>query len=229
MLEGEPSTGPGAGPVPVGRVLLVDDHRMFTDLLIPLLEADGDLQVIGVAANGQEAEQLTRDLGPAVVVLDAHLPGTDAVALARRLRRARPAARIVLLTHGDDRALAPGALAAGCVGLVTKDRAPGDLVDLVRAAHAGDARLDDGAIGEHIHRAARTSLGASLTTREREALTLLAEGASTRDIAARLFISHNTARNHVQRLIAKLGAHSRLEAVAIARRAGMLEPALATR
>ena len=141
---------------------------------------------------------------------------------ARRLRELVPDVAMVMLSGMDDDAVLRAALVAGCTGFVTKDRATGELVDAVRAVRAGRGAIDPAASARLAGVQAPGRDGAGITQREHEVLVLLAEGLSTREIAQQLFISLNTARNHVQRLIAKLGAHSRLEAVAVARRNGML-------
>jgi DNA-binding NarL/FixJ family response regulator len=159
------------------------------------------------------------------VVLDYRLPGDDGISVATKIREAAPDIALVMLTgHGDD-AVLRAAVGAGCAGFVTKDEAVVNLVDAIYAVRDGAA-----AIGAD--RVARLAMPpnrgeqrgpTALTAREREVLRLLSDGASTRRIAERLFISVNTARNHVQRVIRKLDAHSRLEAVANARRAGLLD------
>jgi len=144
--------------------------------------------------------------------------------IARRLRDLFPDAGLIMLSGLDDDSVLRSALAAGCTGFVTKDRAIDDLVDAVRSVRAGRGAIDPAATA----RLANPSLPnreTGLTQREQEVLVLLADGLATREISERLFISVNTARNHVQRLIAKLGAHSRLKAVAIARRAGLVDTA----
>jgi DNA-binding NarL/FixJ family response regulator len=156
-------------------------------------------------------------------VIDYHLPGADGIAVAEQLRRVLPHVQVVMLTGRDDDSILRMAMEAGCAGFVTKDRATEDLVAAVRTVREGNAGLSAAAV----HRLAGAPASAAsrqygLTARELDVLRLLTEGASTRGISEQLFISLNTARNHVQRIIRKLGAHSRLEAVAIATRAGLV-------
>jgi len=205
------------------RVLVVDDHLMFAELLTSTLGACSDITVAGIARDGDAALRALSETPPDVVVLDYRLPGDDGVTVATRIRRASPDTKIVMLTGHDDDGLLRAALAAGCSGFIAKDRAATELIDAVRTVHSGRAAVDVAAAARLAQGRPRVSGPAALTPRELEVLELLAGGASTREIADRLFISLNTARNHVQRLIAKLGAHSRLEAVAIARRAGLLD------
>lgn len=196
---------------------------MFAELLSISLEARDDLSVVGVAGSGRQALEMATERHPDVVVLDYRLPGENGIRIADRLREALPDVQIVMLTGQEDESLLRSALAAGCAGFVTKDKGIDNLVAAVRAVCAGQVGID----AEDTTRLATLSSsgrsGTRLTTREAEVLVLLADGVSTREIASRLFISVNTARNHVQRLIAKLGAHSRLEAVAVARRNGLLD------
>ena len=205
------------------RVLLVDDHRMFAELLRESLRAHDDVEIVGLARDGAEAIAVAEAEHPDVVVIDYRLPGDDGVIVASQLRRVVPDAALLMLTGHDEDGIARSALAAGCTGFLTKDRASTELIDAVRA-------IRDGGVAIEPHRMTRLATEPSargavdtLTAREREVLRLLAEGSSTREIAEQLFISHNTARNHVQRMIRKLGAHSRLEAVAIAHRRGLVD------
>jgi DNA-binding NarL/FixJ family response regulator len=207
---------------PATRVMIVDDHRMFAEMLAEMLERHDDMAVTAIAADGNEALAAMRADPVDVVVLDYRLPGDDGAAVARQLRELVPDVAMVMLSGMDDDAVLRSALVAGCTGFVTKDRATGELVDAVRAVRAGRGAIDPAASARLAGVQAPGRDGAGITQREHEVLVLLAEGLSTREIAQQLFISLNTARNHVQRLIAKLGAHSRLEAVAVARRNGML-------
>jgi DNA-binding NarL/FixJ family response regulator len=202
------------GPV---KVLLVDDHRMFTELLTQQLGEHREIVVTGVAHTVAEALSAARDDPPDVAVLDYRLPDGDGAALAAELHRDHPGLRMVMLTGYQDEATLRQAVEAGCCGFVSKDSAMDELVDSVRSAHAGNAPISPSLLarllpslcqdGEHVR--------ASLTRRELEVMELLAE---------RLFISLHTVRNHVQRIITKLGVHSKLEAVAVATRVGFVRP-----
>lgn len=214
---------PEVAGTPVSRVLLVDDHRMFAELLSISLETEADFSVVGVAGSGAEALALATESHPDIVVLDYRLPGENGIRVANRLREVLPGVQIVMLTGQEDESLLRSALAAGCAGFVTKDKGIDNLVGAVRAVCAGQVGIDANATAQLATLSPRGRGSSRLTNREAEVLMLLADGVSTREIASRLFISLNTARNHVQRLIAKLGAHSRLEAVAVARRSGLLD------
>jgi len=206
------------------RVLVVDDHRMFTELLAHLLSGYDDIELVGVATTADEALAFAAGDPPDVAVIDYRLPGEDGARVAARFKAAHPSVKLVMLTGFDDDEVLRSAITAGCSGFVTKDRAAEDLVRAVRAVRSGAPALDPDAVNRLVVAPAPERRGAlrSLTSRELDVLELLVEGVSTRGIAERLFVSINTARNHVQRVLAKLGVHSRLEAVALATREGLV-------
>jgi two-component system response regulator DevR len=207
-------------------VLLVDDHRMFTELLTQQLAEYRDIHVTGVAHTATKAISAARDDPPDVALLDFRLPDGDGAALAAELRRDHPGLRIVMLSGYQDEATLRQAVEAGCSGFVSKDSSIDDLVDSVRTVYAGNASISPALLARLLpslcHEGDRVR--ASLTPRELEVMQLLAEGASNQAIAERLFISLHTVRNHVQRIITKLGVHSKLEAVAVATRVGFVRP-----
>ncbi len=209
---------------PVTRVLVVDDHRMFTELLAHLLDGYDDIELIGIATTADEALAFAATNVPDVAVIDYRLPGEDGARVAARFKAAHPSVKLVMLTGFDDDEVLRSAITAGCSGFVTKDRAADDLVSAVRAVQSGAPALDPEAVNRLVVAPAPERRGAlrALTRRELDVLELLVEGVSTRGIAERLFVSVNTARNHVQRVLAKLGVHSRLEAVALASREGLV-------
>jgi DNA-binding NarL/FixJ family response regulator len=198
------------------RVLVVDDHQMFVDSLVRLLEHEAGIDVVGVAGSGQGALAALSPARPHVVVLDYQLPDGSGAGAAMAMLREDPSVKVVMLTGHADASAARAAVESGCAAFVTKDKAARELVDVVRAAFEGRAQPPTPEL---------VGLGggsaSTLSSREREVLALLADGLATDAIADRLFISRNTVRAHVQRVITKLGAHSKLEAVAIARRNGL--------
>lgn len=205
------------------KILVVDDQRMFGELLAHLLGDHPDLEVVGVVGDAEQALQRARADRPDVVIVDNRLPGADGVAVAARLREELPDAGLVMLTDNDDDSLLRAALSAGCAGFVHKSAPSDELVRVIRAVRDGMPALGHDVVSRLAGPGASTATRRrGLTARELEVLRLLSDGASTRNIADQLFISMNTARNHVQRVIGKLHAHSRLEAVAIARRDGLL-------
>ena len=206
------------------RVLIVDDHRMFVDSLVRLLDDEADLSVIAVASSVAEALDAVRAGDPDVVLLDYRLPDGDAPGCIAELRVLSPRARVLVMTGLGDDATLSAARDAGCAGVVTKDRAARDLVEGIRIVAAGGTI--DGPVAPP-RNGARTRgkvRGHGVTVREREVLEQLAAGLSTDDIAAALHISTVTVRNHIQRVLPKLGARSRLEAVAAAIGSGIIAP-----
>ncbi len=197
------------------RVLVVDDHRMFAESLVRVLDDEPDIEVTGIAVSAADANAQVEQHHPDVCVLDYQLPDQDGASAVSALRGKAPDLRVVMLTGLAQMHTARAAVDAGCNGFVTKDRAAHDLVNAVRAAHAG-VELPLQSFPEP----AGDRFG--LTPREHEVLRLLAEGSSTEEIMSRLFVSRNTVRTHVQKVIGKVGAHSKLEAVAIARRESLV-------
>ena len=206
MDDEAPEVAPG-----VTRVLLVDDHALFSESLRLALEPEPDIVVVGHASSLAQAERLTADTEPDVVLLDYRLPDGDGVTGIGRLRERRPGARVVVVTASDDDAVLAAAVEAGCAGFVTKSASIHDLLRAIRAAAVGEMFLPASMLPRLLPRLTRTTpvVGADLTARERQVLTLVAEGLQNAPIAERLGISVYTARNHVQNLLGKLGAHSK--------------------
>ncbi len=215
------------------RVVVVDDHRMFLDSLVRLLEDEADIEVVAVAGSSADAVASVAATGPDVVIVDYQLPDESGAKTTTSLRAAHPHLPVVMLTGQADTSAARAASEVGCAAFITKDRAAQDLVDAIRSAYES-AGAD--VVAGPLATPGAPALGASaglvagwegaratrLSRREREVLGLLADGAGTDTISELLYISRNTVRAHVQRVITKLGAHSKLEAVAVARRRGLL-------
>jgi len=205
-------------------VLLVDDHRMFAESIARLLADEEGIAVLGTASTGGEGIVLAERLQPDVVLLDYQMPDLDGVTVAARIKAARPETMVVMVTGSADDRVLVAAIEAGCSGFITKDQVAGEVASAVRAAAAGEALITPQMLGRLLPKLRHTSthVGADLTVRELEVLGLLAEGLPTRTIADRLHLSVNTIRNHVQSVLTKLGAHSKLEAVATAVREGLV-------
>jgi DNA-binding NarL/FixJ family response regulator len=207
------------------RVLVVDDHQMFAESVARILGDEADLEVVGVVGNAADARAAAVTAQPDVVLLDFGLPDLDGAAAARLLREAHPSAQIVMLTGQVDDLVFAAAIEAGCVGFVTKDKASSELLSAVRAAGAGELAIPPGTLARLLPILRRDGQGAKpqLTAREQEVLELLVEGAATTTIAERLVVSPHTVRNHIQRILGKLEVHSKLEAVAVALRLGLVD------
>jgi DNA-binding NarL/FixJ family response regulator len=207
--------------------LVVDDHSMFAESIARMLAREADLLVVGVAASATEGIALAKRLTPDVAIVDYQLPDAEGPDAAVRIRAASAATAVIILTGlGSDRAAA-STVTAGCAGFLTKDRAVDELVAAVRTVSTGGVHLPASVLADLAPRLrpGYRPIGADLTKREAEILQLFVDGLSTQAIADRLVVSVNTVRNHVQRLLAKLGVHSKLEAVALAAREGLLDTA----
>ena len=205
------------------RVLIVEDHRMFSEALRLTLDETDDIAVTAAVETCAAAREAALEVEPDVVLMDYRLPDGDGVAAAREIKAARPRARIVMLTATNDDEVLHRAIEAGCSGYLTKDHTVDELILAVRAAHNGEALISPEMLNRLIDRLGdRTRAGSDLTRREKEVLRLLGRGRSNQAIAGELGIRIATVRNHVQSVIEKLQAHSKLEAVATATRLGLL-------
>ena len=213
------------GDVAEVRVAIVDDHHMFAESLSHVLALDPDLEVVGVARDTTEALELVARTDPDVALVDYQLPGRDGVALTSDIKARHPEVHVVMLTALRDERVLVAAIEAGVSGFLTKDQAVEHVIGAVRAAAAGEALIAPDLLSRLLPKLepAQGSIGVELTTREKELLQRVAQGGTNKAIAHELHLSVNTIRNYVQALLTKLGAHSKLEAVAIATRAGLLD------
>ncbi len=206
------------------RILVADDHKMVAESVARLLSDQQDMEIVAVADTADAAVTMSANPRPDVVVLDYRLPDSDGATAAARIRATNPDTQVVMLTGvGDDRLLV-AAIEAGCAAFLTKDKASTELVAAIRVAHSGEAYIAPAMLASLLRRMNRSyhGVGSDLTAREREVLDLLAQALSNQAIADRLVVSVHTVRNHVQSILAKLGAHSKLEAVTIATREGLV-------
>ena len=216
VLEGEPET--------VG-VVVVDDHRMFAEGLARLLALEADIEVLGVGGNGRDAVTLVEQLRPRVLLLDFDMPEGNGVVAAREVKAARPETMIVMISGSTDDRLILRAIEAGCSGYLTKDRAAAEVVYAVRTVAAGDALMSPAQMARLLPQLERSfrGMGSDLSERERDVLVLLARGSTNTTIATELCVDVDTVRGDVDTVLTKLGAHSKLEAVATAIREGVIE------
>jgi DNA-binding NarL/FixJ family response regulator len=210
----------------ITRVLVVDDHEMFSEALELLLRRQPDVRLVGSARDATEALGMLED-EPDVVLMDLDMPGIDGIQATRQIREAVPNAKVVLLTAVQSPEIIADALAAGACGYVPKTRAVDELMDVVRRAAAGELVMperDLAAVVEQL-RGSRPTPGElalrRLTPREAEILRSLAAGETTTQIAEALGISALTVQSHVKSILAKLGVHSKIEAVTLAWRHGL--------
>ena len=218
------------------RVLVADDQALVRAGFVALLAAQEDVDVVGEAADGEQAVELARRLRPHVVLMDIRMPGLDGLAATRRIAAAPElvGVRVVVLTTFELDEYVFEALRSGASGFLVKHTEPSELVRAVRAVAAGEALLSPSVtrrlIAEYAARArpapdplTAAALGA-LTDREREVLALVAQGLSNEEIAERLVVSRATARTHVSRVLAKVGARDRTQLVVLAYESGLVRP-----
>jgi DNA-binding NarL/FixJ family response regulator len=217
------------------RVLTADDQRVVREGLAMLLGLLPDVEVVGTAANGEEALALADELQPDVILMDLRMPRVDGVEATRRLRASHPEIKVVVLTtYADDRSVID-ALRAGALGYLTKDAGADEIRQALQRVTSGQASVDP-AVQMHLIEAitttannATSALPASpvsalpdgLTPREAEVLALIGAGLSNAEIAAQLFVSEATVKSHVNHMLPKIGARDRAQAVGYAYRHGL--------
>lgn len=223
---------PGSSPGGRIRVMVVDDQALVRAGFRALLDSDPDLDVVGEAADGQEALDVAAAARPDVVLMDIRMPRLDGIEATRRLTGGDDAPAVLVLTTFDLDEYVYEALRAGASGFLLKDTPPQQLLDAVKVIAAGDALLApsitrrliaDFARGAHNGHTEAESLS-FLTDREREVLVQIARGLSNTEIAAALFVGEATVKTHVGRILSKLNLSSRAQAVAIAYESGLVVP-----
>jgi DNA-binding NarL/FixJ family response regulator len=203
------------------RVLIADDHGVIRDGLGRLIEALPDIDLVGVAADGEEAVARCAETSPDVVLMDLDMPRVDGIEATRRIMADHPGTAVLVLTSFSDRPRILGALEAGACGYLLKDAASAEVAEGIRAAARGESPLDP--------RAARTILNAraepdpleALSPREREVLALLVEGLPNKLIARRLEISEKTVKSHLTHVFRVIGVTDRTQAALWAERQGL--------
>jgi two-component system, NarL family, response regulator LiaR len=208
------------------RVLIADDHAVVRQGLRTFLELQGDIEVVGDAADGSAAVEAAVDRGADVVLMDLVMPGIGGVEAIRRLRERRPQARVLVLTSfQEDEKIFP-AVRAGAAGYLLKDVEPHELVRAIRTAHAGEAVLHPAVAArlmeEFSSEDVRAAAGSGLTGREQDVLELIGRGLPNKLIARELGIAEKTVKTHVSAILAKLGVTDRTQAALYAVRNGLL-------
>jgi NarL family two-component system response regulator LiaR len=199
------------------RVVVADDHALVRSGLETILMLFDDIELVAQAGDGREAVALCEQTLPDVVLMDLVMPGMDGVDATREILRRCPATRVLVLTSFADEALIESALSAGAIGYLMKDISGDQLAEAIRDACRGRPTLAPEAAEVLIHRVSSPEpAGADLTARERQVLSLLAEGLTNAEIADRLVVSLSTVKTHVSSIISKLGAAGRTEAATIA-------------
>ncbi|MEV8394366.1 MULTISPECIES: response regulator transcription factor [unclassified Streptomyces] len=206
------------------RVLLVDDHQVVRRGLRTFLEIQDDIEVVGEASDGAEGIARAEELRPDVVLMDIKMPGTDGIEALRKLRELDNPARVLIVTSFTEQRTVVPALRAGASGYVYKDIDPEALAGAIRSVHAGHVLLQPevaGALLAQDEPGSGQGRGTSLTEREREVLSLIADGRSNREIARALVLSEKTVKTHVSNILMKLDLSDRTQAALWAVRHGV--------
>ncbi|GAC1588305.1 MAG: response regulator transcription factor [Ktedonobacteraceae bacterium] len=209
------------------RILLADDHPIFRFGMRTLLTSMPDMTVVGEAAMGEEAVQLVETLLPDVVLMDIHMPGMSGIEATTRIRIQHPRTAILIVTMLDDDSVF-AAMRAGARGYLLKGAEPAETLRAIRAVASGEAIFSPGVAERVIHYFAHPAVSpthgvslAQLSEREREVLTLIAQGFTNTAIAERLVLSPKTIRNYISEIYSKLQVTDRIQAVLLAREAGL--------
>ena len=212
------------------RILVADDHALVREGIRALLSLCDDLEVVGEAADGQEAIEAARRLDPDVVLMDINMPGLGGLEATPAIHRENPRAKILVLTQYDDREYVARFLKSGASGYILKKAAGSELASAVRAVHRGGLVLDPSLArsmlspsAEHPSPGSGDERYGSLTEREKQVLKLVAEGNSNKEVAQVLGISVKTAMSHRERVMQKLDIHNRTELVKFALRQGVIK------
>lgn len=203
------------------RVLVADDHGVLRDGLGRVIEAQDDMALVGVAADGAEAIERCRETGPDVVLMDLEMPVLDGIGATRTIVAEMPSVTVLVLTSFSDRHRITAALDAGAVGYLLKDAAADDVVRGIRAAAEGGSPLDPRAARALLDAAAAPDPLAGLSPRERDVLALLLEGLPNKLIARRLGITEKTVKTHLTSVFRTIGVTDRVQAVLWAERNGV--------
>lgn len=224
MAEKEPGELKGAvDDTRVQRVLIVDDHQTFADLLSFALSSTPGIVCVGTARSGAEGVALAQDLQPDIVVMDIEMPRQNGLSAARRLRDVAPNAVIVVVTAHRDPAWVVRATQAGASAFVPKNGSLEEMLDVLRRAQLGGMLVAPSAFALSGNVSTASAAVPTLTRRERDVLACLGRGMAPRVIARVLGISVNTCRGYIKSLLSKLGVNSQLEAVVKAQELGLLE------
>ena len=205
------------------RLVVVDDHPVVRHGLVSMLGYEKDLQVVGEAANGEDAVNVILEHKPDVTLLDLRLPGFSGIEVMKQVRAQLPHARfLVLTTYDTDEYIIP-ALSNGAQGYLLKDTSPDELVRAIHSIAQGGAALQPGVAARFLENVAGQKSSEELSDRELEVLRLLVSGASNKMIASQINLSENTVKSHLSHIFSKLSVQSRAEAVAVALQRGLVQ------
>lgn len=213
------------------KLLIAEDEPVARQAMGRLFDLETDIKVVGEAANGEVAVELTRRLMPDVVLMDIRMPRMDGIKATQLIKQEMPNIAVVILTIYDDDTNVFQAIKAGAIGYILKDSPIDEAMEAVRAAHRGEGVMHPAIAGRvmkefariHNQRAVDLAVFADLTDREREVLKLVASAKTNREIAEALFISEKTVKNHISNILFKLQANDRTEAALYAAKHGLVE------
>ena len=211
------------------RLMVVDDHEIVRSGLKVILEPEADLEVVGEASSAEEAIQSVPRLEPDVILMDVRMEAMSGIEACRQIKSAYPQTSVLMLTSFGEEEAVLSSIMAGASGYLLKNTGRADLLKAIRAAAGGQNLLDPSVTKKVMERLARLAAKDEerememISGREKEVLVLVARGLTNKEIADQLVISDNTARNHVSRILEKLGLTRRSEAAAFAAQRGLLE------
>jgi DNA-binding NarL/FixJ family response regulator len=207
------------------RLLVADDHPVVRDGLVMMLNTQADFEIVGEASDGERVVNLARDLDPDVILLDLEMPHMDGLEALHRLREENPDVKVLVFTAFDTDERIVGAVEAGAKGYLLKGAPRNELFNAIRVVSRGGSLLQPVVASKlmaHMTRRDDAALAEPLTEREMDALRLLAEGKTNKEIARELVITERTVKFHISSILGKLGAGNRTEAVTIAAQKGLV-------
>ena len=229
QLSGQDYPLTGMVKMPKIKVLVVDDHTIVRDGICALLALAGDIEVVGEAANGNEALNVIRQLNPDVVLMDIAMPVMGGLEATRRINKEFPKVKVLILTQYEDKEYVFPVIESGAAGYISKAAASSELASGIRSVYQGDSYLSPSIarlmVENYQHTAGERVTNdpyGQLTERERDVLKLIAEGHSTQEIADILVITPKTVEGHKTNLMTKLGIHNRIDLVKYALRKGII-------
>ncbi|MFC1910054.1 response regulator [Chloroflexota bacterium] len=208
------------------KIMVVDDHAILREGIRALLGLEEDIVIIGEASEGNEAVIKARELNPDIIIMDIAMPGLDGLEATRLIKKKNPKVKVLILTQHDNKEYIISTIKAGATGYVPKRALGSELVTAIRAVHKGESFLYPSAamtlIEEYRSQTLKIDPYDSLTAREREVLKLIAEGRTSKEIAAMLYLSLKTILAHRSRIMEKLNIHNRTELIKFAMRKGLV-------